>query len=100
MLKLVEHINEPVDLLKVDIEGSEMRVMKNLLEKDKLKFIKHMYFEYHHHIHADQDNLSLMVKILEDNDFGYQIYAGPQFSKENGHFQDISIRAYKKNPLL
>lgn len=93
---LSNFVKKPVDFLKMDIEGAENLVMEDLSSHKKLKLIKEICIEYHHHIKQKYDVLSKILKILEDNGFGYQINAPlrPPFNKET--FQGMLIYAYKK----
>ena len=93
---LSNYIKEKVDFLKLDIEGAENLVIEELANQNKLKFINVLAIEYHHHIETRDDRLSMILKILEENGFGYQInsYLREPFKKEN--FQDILIYAYQK----
>ena len=45
-------ITREVDLLKMDIEGAETAVILELAASGKLKLIKQIHLEYHHHIWA------------------------------------------------
>jgi len=94
---LSSYINSEIDFLKMDIEGAEMDVIEELDTKNKLVFIKRMVIEYHHHINSGIDNLSKMLKILENNNFGYHIEAHLDSNLGVEQFQDIIIYAYKKN---
>jgi len=70
---LSNYMNDYVDFLKMDIEGSEKLAIEELSEKDKLKLINEIIIEYHHHINDGEDNFSEILKIIEGNGFGYQI---------------------------
>lgn len=93
---LSKYITKTVDFLKLDIEGAETLVIKNLHEHDKLKFIEEMVIEYHHHINKDEDNLSEILSLLENNNFGYQINSKIDTPYKSSFMQDIMIYAYKK----
>ncbi|MFH1832354.1 MAG: FkbM family methyltransferase [bacterium] len=70
---LSPYITQPVDLLKMDIEGAETAVLEELASSGKLKLVKRIILEYHHHmVNVNEDNLSLVLKLFEDNGFGYQ----------------------------
>jgi FkbM family methyltransferase len=56
--KLSGYINERVDLLKLDIEGAELAVLRELSQAQRLSSIQNCLIEYHHHIHPGQDHLS------------------------------------------
>jgi Methyltransferase FkbM domain len=62
-----------VELLKMDIEGAETEVIEELAESGKLKFIKQMILEYHHHLNPEEDHLCRVLCALERSGFGYQI---------------------------
>lgn len=93
---LSEHLNSEVDFLKMDIEGAEGRVLRELADRNKLKLVKEMVFEYHHHERPDEDALSGVLGILEQNGFGYEIcdMIPPPFQR--GRFRGILIYAYRK----
>ena len=85
-----------IDFLKMDVEGAEDLVIKDLSKKNKLRLVNEMVIEYHHHIKAGEDNLSEILKILEENSFGYQISTSEKATFKKGKFQDVLIYAYKK----
>lgn len=93
---LSSYIDQPVDFVKMDIEGAELVVIDELSQTNKLSLIKEMIIEYHHHIQRDLDCFSHLLKTLEKNNFGYQIRAiSDKFNLKNS-FQDIHIYAYNK----
>jgi FkbM family methyltransferase len=94
--RLSSFINERINFLKLDIEGSENYVLKDLAETGKLNMIDEMIIEYHHHITPNKDYVSDILHILENNEYGYQIcsYYKPPFKKYQ--FQVFFIYAYKK----
>lgn len=91
-------IDREVDFVKMDIEGSEMPVIQELCTTGKLSMIKQMAIEYHHHIDGGADALSDLLGLLERADFGYLIGSRCGTPPVQGQFQDIMIRAYRKQP--
>lgn len=94
--RLSNFINGTIDFLKMDIEGAELSVLKELIKSDKLRHVKQMVIEYHHHIKKHDDNFSHTLELLEDAGFGYQIEADFVKPRRQVHFQDILIYAYNK----
>src|SRR5262249_17757715 len=94
--RLSSFIEKPVDLLKVDIEGAETIVLPELAKSGKLSLVKKMHLEYHHHISGSLDQLSSVLKLLEEFGFGYQIQSSPDPWGIERTFQDISIYCYQK----
>lgn len=93
---LSRHIDGEVDLLKLDIEGAEEQVLVELAREDKLRFIRHIVCEYHHHIDVHQDRLSRTLATLEQAGFGYQIAAHLGRPPATQAYQDVIIYAYNK----
>jgi FkbM family methyltransferase len=96
VVKLSQYIDRPVSFLKLDVEGAEGPVMDDLAATAKMQMIKIMTIEYHHHIDKNSDALSKFLKLLEDNNFGYQVEAAAETPHTNGSYQDIMIFAYHK----
>jgi FkbM family methyltransferase len=96
VVKLSQYIDRPVSFLKLDVEGAEGPVMDDLAATAKMQMIKIMAIEYHHHIAKNSDALSKFLKLLEDNNFGYQIEAAAETPHTNDSYQDIMIFAYHK----
>jgi FkbM family methyltransferase len=97
---LSQFVGGSVDLLKLDIEGAEHEVLRELADAGKLRNILRIHMEYHHHIYRDADELSSILQLLEQHHFGYQIRTGPttRWPMERT-FQDISVYCYQKNPV-
>jgi FkbM family methyltransferase len=96
--RLSKHVTEPVDFLKVDIEGAERVVLDELAEAGKLPLIRRMAIEYHHHMLAGEDGLAGLLTTLERGGFGYQLEArlGGAPGLNPGRFQNILVHAYRK----
>lgn len=95
---LSEYIdNKKVDLVKIDIEGAEYSVIKELSSTAQLKNIKELIIEYHHKIGTEKSKLSEFLHIFELNDFEYQIKSN---FKGKNEFQDILIYFYNNKQNL
>lgn len=74
-IDLRSYLQEPIDFLKMDIEGSEAEVL--LACKDELKNIDKMFIEYHSFKNQEQ-RLDEILHLLRSQGFRFQI--------ENEHF--------------
>jgi FkbM family methyltransferase len=95
--RLSEHVTEPVDFLKVDIEGAEGVVLDELKEAGKLPLVGRMAIEYHHHMEAGEDRLAGLLATLERSGFGYQFEArlGGAPGLRADRFQNVLVHAYR-----
>jgi FkbM family methyltransferase len=98
MVTLSPLIHEEVDLLKVDTEGSEAGTFAELEASGKLRNIRAMVLEYHHHMEPDDDSLSAFLAVLERNRFGYMISAIFRTPFVTGEFEGLMIGVYRKEP--
>lgn len=99
MRRLSEFISSDVDLLKIDVEGVEDEVMNELSSSGKIRQVKKLHLEYHHHIDASVDRLSRILRLIEDHAYGYQVRANmlPWLPwPTDASFQDVSIYCYRK----
>jgi FkbM family methyltransferase len=69
-VRLSNYINEPVDFLKMNIEGAELDVLTEI--SDKLHYINEMVIEYHSFDNANQV-LHSILDLLNRNGFMYLI---------------------------
>jgi len=94
-VRLSSFITKEIDFAKIDVEGAETDIIRELAESGKLRSIRQMCIEYHHHMNATEDSFSKILDILESNGFGYQIEARIRkpFSTE---FQDVLLKVYRK----
>jgi FkbM family methyltransferase len=92
---LSRFIDGPLDLLKIDIEGSEMAAFEELEASGKMPFIRFMFIEYHHHLPGQHHALSCFLNRLERCGFDYETAAF--MPKQLGKYQDIVIRAWRRN---
>lgn len=94
---LSDHVAREVDFLKMDIEGAEERVIKNLSETNKLSLVKETVIEYHHHMTPEEDRLGGFLDMFERSGFGYQLKAPLVTPFRRATFQGLLIYAYRLN---
>ncbi len=95
-IKISSFIKAPIDFLKLDVEGVETKVIRELTSKGKLSFIKQGVIEYHHHIEKNSDQFSVLLSLLEKSGFGYQISTKLKPPFQSNLYQDLLIYFYKK----
>lgn len=69
-VSLRSYLERSVDFLKIDIEGAEVVVLKNI--KDLLKNVRNIFIEYHSFQNETQ-SLNEILEILSENNFRYYI---------------------------
>jgi len=82
------------DFIKIDVEGSEIQIINDLVKTDTLKMPNQYIIEYHHNLDDSNSSFSEFIGHFEKAGFGYNIKA--TFLRIQG-FQDILIHFYKKN---
>lgn len=96
-VRLSRYVSAPVDFLKLDVEGSELPVLRDLVATGAIGHIRQMAIEFHHHMSPTVDNLSECLAILEGHGFGYQLTSAQVYTPiTKGQFQDVLVHAYKK----
>ena len=93
---LSPYVVGPIDMLKMDIEGSEHDVIEELLVSGKLGDIRRITMEYHHHIQPTDDRLGAMLSGLENAGFGYTLRAPLGLPFPERQTQNFMLRAYRK----
>jgi FkbM family methyltransferase len=96
-VRLSDHIAEDVDFLKLDIEGAEAEVLAELAENGKLRRVRQMTVEVHHHLAPNDDSFSGILRLLEENGFGYQLAAANAGAWRPRQPQNIQLYAYRKS---
>lgn len=95
--RLSSFINGQVDLLKLDVEGAEVKVICDLLESGKIDAVQQMIIEYHHHISHETARLGDFLAVLERNGWNYQLNSWFFPTSARDVFQDIQVYAYRKD---
>ena len=96
-VRLSRHVTGPVDFLKLDVEGSELAVLRDLASSGTIGQIRQMVIEFHHHMNPTVDNLSECLALLERNGFGYQLTSARVYTPiTRGQFQDVLVHGYRK----
>ncbi len=100
-IRLKDYLNEPVDLLKLDIEGAEYEVIKDC--KEKLSSIKNLFIEYHGKFENTAE-LNEIFAIIQQAGFAYYIkeasdnYPTPFYrdNQERQYDVQLNIFCFKK----
>ncbi len=71
--KLSTFIDEPVDVLKIDIQLSEGPLFRDLQKAAASKHVRSILMEYHFAFEAKDNMLSNIIKFFEENRFMYTI---------------------------
>lgn len=96
---LSRYIERRVNLLKLDVEGSEHAILEDLEESGKLLQIDQIILEYHHHVEPGEDVLGKLLSLLERAGFGYHIRAPLALPFPKGETQNFMMNAYVKQSL-
>lgn len=70
-VKLSSYITQPVDMLKLDIEGMEVTVLEET--ESKLQAVKAMHLEFHSDALDRVNNLQNLIDLLERNHFQFSM---------------------------
>jgi FkbM family methyltransferase len=94
--RLSQHLGEEVDLLKLDVEGSEDDVLAELVDSNAFSRIRQLVVEYHHQLDPGRDFLGAFLERLRDQGFQYQVGANENVAARKGSqpaFQDVLVYA-------
>lgn len=69
-VRLRDYINEPIDFLKLDVEGAEYDIVTDI--EDRLFFVKSMFIEYHGFF-KKQNELTELLALLTRANFTYYL---------------------------
>lgn len=69
-VRLKDYLTEPIDFLKIDIEGVEVVVLEDI--KEDLHWVEKMFVEYHSEKNRPQE-LQLLLDILSQSGFRYYV---------------------------
>lgn len=86
-----------VDLLKLDVEGAERLVIRDLVETGAIRRVKELVMEYHHHVDRGRAGLGDFLRLLEDAGLEYQLSAASPEVRDD--FQDILLHAFRSEGL-
>ena len=82
--KLSRYINRPVDLVKIDIEGSEEKVLTDI--KDKFKFINNLIIEFHSREYRKVNNFYRIKEILAKAGYKLEFSSGYNLFNIDNYF--------------
>ena len=92
---LSKYINEEIDFLKVDVEGAESQVFKDLDISGKIKYISQAVIEFHLNYFEKEIDLSKLLGVLEKNKLAYHLHAIAVPLYQPDKIQDLMIYARK-----
>lgn len=71
-VRLSDRIDGPVDFLKIDVEGAEYGIVRDLVATDKIRYIREMAIEYHQ-LAGVPDAVPEMTAALRNSGFLLQV---------------------------
>ncbi len=84
-----------VDFLKLDVEGAEDAVLRDLAGKGCLKAVRELLIEFHHKIGGERARLASFLSVLESQGFDYQLDAVCMPLYERNRYQNVMVYAYR-----
>lgn len=86
---------EVVDLVKIDVEGAEINILRDLVQTSTIGKVKNYFIEYHHNLASDKSNLSTFLYQFEKNGYSYKI-RGSFKNKKGKRFQNLFLHFFKE----
>jgi FkbM family methyltransferase len=96
-VRLSTYITSEVDFLKIDVEGAEQEIIADLVDAKKIRLVKSIAIEYHHHLVKTEDCLGKMLELFEQSGFGYLIVGATPRPFEQYKYQNLILYAYRKD---
>jgi FkbM family methyltransferase len=95
--RLSPFLPEQVDLLKLDVEGAELGILRELDDSGSLPRIANIVAEFHHEsgMTGEGSGLPEFLSILDRNGFRYQVDTVARRISQLGTRQDILVRAWR-----
>jgi FkbM family methyltransferase len=94
-VRLSRLVDGEIDFLKLDVEGSEEEVLSELANADRLREVAELVVEYHHHLDGRSDRLAVVLALLEEHGFTYQLAVPRPRLNAPSEFTDVLIRAVR-----
>lgn len=79
---LSHYLNEPIDFLKVDIEGAEVDVLSSVA--DQLQCVERLFVEWHSFVGQPQ-RLHTLLEVLVNS--GFRVHCQPEFFSKTPYLQ-------------
>lgn len=89
-IRLKDLLNQPIDFLKIDIEGAEYTVLRDI--KDSLQYVTNLFIEYHGNFNQNNE-LNEILQIVNMAGFNFYI-------KEAASMYDHPFYDEKKSPAV
>jgi FkbM family methyltransferase len=89
-----------IDFLKMDVEGAEEPVLRELASTGRLRNIKELAVEYHHNLEGGVGGCGSFLQLLDDSGYQYQLDVTWGNPESAGTFQDILIRACRSAQVV
>lgn len=80
---LSEYIDRPVDFIKMDIEGLENKVLREI--QDKLANVSRMFVEYHYAPNLKDNSLTDILNILAEAGFAFEVSKSHTYTMSTMH---------------
>lgn len=80
--KLSSYITKPVDFLKLDVEGVEVRILREI--STQLSMVSHIFCEYHYGELVEDNDFCELIRILDEQEFKYQVSKSPNYQQMTG----------------
>ncbi len=105
-VRLKDFMNKEIDFLKIDIEGAEYPVVKDI--EEKLYLVKNLFLEYHGTF-EENNQLIELLEIVKRNGFNFYIreagsvYKTPFYRKDDGkeRIYDVQLNIFCfRNPPI
>ncbi len=96
--RLSEFLTEDIDLVKLDVEGSEDEVLEDLVDSGTISRVGQLVVEYHHHLDGERDFLDAFLERLRGQGFRYQLSAHERLADRAQlapTFQDVLVHAFR-----